>query len=119
MIAAGVHFGHRPNELCPINSPFIIGERGGSHIIDLSLTHYELRRALVFIHALVKKGGSVCFVATNPDVARLLAGILSEYNLHSVGILTRWFPGLLTNWDTVFEFVNRVKQDPTMICSVK
>ena len=29
-----------------------------------------------------------------------------------VGYLTRWFPGTLTNWDSIFDFVCRVKANP-------
>jgi len=34
---------------------------------------------------------------------------------YNVGYLTRWFPGTLTNWDSIFDFVSRVKVNPGLV----
>lgn len=59
-------------------------------------------------------GGSVCFIATDPDVARLLKVCLGN-SPKNVGLVTRWFPGTLTNWSSIFGFVARAKENPELV----
>jgi ribosomal protein S2 len=33
--------------------------------------------------------------------------------------LTRWFPGTLTNWPSIFDFISRVKNNPELISETK
>lgn len=40
---------------------------------------------------------------------------ISNKSINKVGFLTRWFPGTLTNWDSIFDFVSRVKNNPEIV----
>jgi len=53
-------------------------------------------------------------LASDPDVARILKAVLGGSN-SQVGFLTQWFPGTFTNWDSIFDFVNRAKKNPTIV----
>lgn len=78
----------------------------------------QQRLALKFLSGVVANGGSICFVATNPDIARILSVCVgTSYN--NVGFLTRWFPGMLTNWSSVADFIIRAKENPELISLAK
>jgi ribosomal protein S2 len=84
------------------------------HILDLNQTYLQFRLALKFLFFVAKSGGSVCFVATNPDIARILS-VSIGHRFNNVGFLTRWFPGTLTNWSSVFDFISRAKENPELV----
>ena len=113
-LSAGVHLGHSVQEWFPGNAPFIHGERHGMHVLDLNNTYASFQRSLKFLKGVSSAGGSVCFIATDPDIARLLKVCLGEYP-KNVGLVTRWFPGTLTNWSSIFGFVARAKEDPDLV----
>lgn len=113
-LSAGVHLGHPAQEWFPGNSPFIYGERHGLHILDLNNTYTAFQRSLKFLQDVTLAGGSVCFIATDPDVARLLKVCLGD-SPKNVGLVTRWFPGTLTNWSSIFGFIARAKENPEFV----
>ena len=51
---------------------------------------------------------------TNPDIERLLSVCLGPLFKGNIGYLSRWFPGTLTNWGSIFDFVARVKKNPEL-----
>ena len=111
---SGAHLGHSSNEWFPYNAPFIFGERNGGHVIDLNHMYAQYRRSLKFVFDVLRSGGSVCFVATDPDIARILAASLGGLP-GKISFLTRWFPGTLTNWSSIFDFVTRAKNNPELV----
>ena len=64
LLEAGVHFGHQTRRWNPKMKPFIFGERGGIHIIDLDQTVRRLSTSLDFLRETVASGGKVLFVST-------------------------------------------------------
>ncbi len=64
MLEAGVHFGHQTRYWNPKMAPYIFGERGKIHIINLEKTMPLFGDALNYISSLVANGGTLLFVGT-------------------------------------------------------
>lgn len=106
LLEAGVHFGHRTDRWNPKMAPYIYGERGGIHIIDLTQTVPLLHQALVAIHQCVAKGGRLLMVATKPQAREpIRQAAISGQQFY---INNRWLGGTLTNWKTVSASISRL-----------
>lgn len=103
MLKAGMHFGHQSSRWHPKMKPFIYGERGGVHIIDVEKTQAQLEKALTFVTETAARGGSIVFVGTK----RQAQPIVEEY-AKACGmpyITTRWLGGTLTNFAQIQKLV--------------
>ena len=108
LLEAGVHFGHQTRRLNPKMKRFIFGERGGIYIIDLQKTAQSLDEAQSFVRNLAERGGTVLFVGTKKQAQD---GI--EEDAKRVGmpyVNHRWLGGLLTNWRTIAERIERLHE---------
>ena len=108
LIEAGAHFGHQTHRWNPRMKPYIFGARNGIHILDLSQTVPLFARALEFVSATVQAGGKVLFVGTKRQAARQIAESAercAQYYMNH-----RWLGGTLTNWKTVSQSIQRLKQ---------
>jgi small subunit ribosomal protein S2 len=108
LLEAGAHFGHQTRRWNPKMKPFIFGERGGIHIIDLDQTVRRLGGALEFLRETVAAGGKVLFVATKrqaQDIVQREAQRASQYYVNN-----RWLGGMLTNFRTVRKSIERFKE---------
>ena len=102
-----MHFGHRTDRWNPRMAPFLYGQRGGIHVIDLTQTVPLLDRALTAVHRCVAKEGRVLLVATKNqarDVVRETAVGGQQFYVN-----TRWLGGTLTNWNTVSNSIRRLE----------
>ena len=82
---AGLHYGHLIKLLNPHMSPYILGSRGGIHIINLDKTLPMLRQACLALRDLARRGAKVVFVGTKPLAQRLTyecAMACEQYRLH-------------------------------------
>jgi small subunit ribosomal protein S2 len=108
LLEAGVHFGHQTRRWNPKMKRFIFGERGGIYIIDLQKTAQSLDEAQSFVRNLAERGGTVLFVGTKKQAQD---GI--EEDAKRVGmpyVNHRWLGGLLTNWRTIAERIERLHE---------
>ena len=108
LLEAGVHFGHQTHRWNPRMEPFIYGQRNGIHIIDLTQTVPMLDAALQVVHETASKGGRILFVGTKRQAARQIAESAercAQYYMNH-----RWLGGTLTNWKTVSNSINRLKE---------
>ena len=96
MLKAGMHFGHRTSKWHPKMAPFIFGQRGGIHIIDLRKTQELLDEALAFITKMVAENKTVLLVGTKDQVKENLAALAIELDVPYVK--NRWVGGTLTNF---------------------
>lgn len=113
LLEAGVHYGHQTQRWNPRMAEYIYGQRNGIHIIDLTQTVPMLDEALKLVRDTVAKGGRVLFVGTKRQAQRAVAEAAEKsaqfYMNH------RWLGGTLTNWKTVSQSIQRLKQlDETM-----
>jgi small subunit ribosomal protein S2 len=94
LIKAGLHLGHYRSRWKPLNLPYILGERHGLHVIDVTQTLAHLRRAANFVQLTASYGGLILFVASKPE----LHGIIADAATHGHGYyVPKWLPGTLTN----------------------
>lgn len=103
MAEAGVHFGHSKSRRNPRMIPYIHTLRNNVHIIDLTSTVKSLDQALKFIKEIVKKGGLILFVATQPQAKSMIKETAEECDMPYV--TERWLGGTLTNFKTIFKRV--------------
>jgi small subunit ribosomal protein S2 len=108
LLEAGVHYGHQTARWNPKMEEFIYGDRNGIHIIDLTQTVPMLDAALQVVRDTVAKNGRILFVGTKRQAQKPIAEAADKcaqfYMNH------RWLGGTLTNWKTVSQSIQRLKQ---------
>ena len=108
LLEAGVHFGHQTQRWNPRMGDYIYGARNGIHILDLTQTVPMLDQALQVIRETVAKGGRILFVGTKRQAAQPIADAAercAQYYMNH-----RWLGGTLTNWKTVSQSINRLRE---------
>jgi len=108
LLEAGVHFGHQTQRWNPRMGEFIYGDRNGIHIIDLTQTVPMLDAALNVIRETVAKNGRVLFVGTKRQAQKPVADAAEKCAQYYMN--HRWLGGTLTNWKTVSQSINRLKE---------
>jgi small subunit ribosomal protein S2 len=108
LLEAGVHFGHQTRRWNPKMKRFIFTERGGIYIIDLTQTQDLLDEAYSFARAIAERGGSILFVGTKKQAQDAVAGEAQRVNMPYVN--HRWLGGLLTNWRTISDRIQRLHE---------
>lgn len=107
LLDAGVHFGHKTMRWNPRMAPFIYGERGNVHIVDLQKTVPLLHGALKIVHDVAAKNGRILFVSTKRQASNIIAE--AAKNCGQYYINHRWLGGMLTNWSTVSASIKTLK----------
>ncbi|HVW88588.1 MAG TPA: 30S ribosomal protein S2 [Gaiellaceae bacterium] len=108
LLEAGVHFGHQTRRWNPKMKRFIFNERGGIYIIDLQQTQQLLDEAYAFARAIAERGGSILFVGTKKQAQDAVRDQASRVGMPYVN--HRWLGGLLTNWRTISDRVQRLHE---------
>src|SRR5437868_13033484 len=108
LLEAGVHFGHQTRRWNPKMKRFIFTERGGIYIIDLQQTQQLLDDAHGFARAIAERGGSVLFVGTKKQAQDAVANEAKRVGMPYVN--QRWLGGLLTNWRTISDRIQRLHE---------
>ncbi len=108
LLEAGVHFGHHTRRWNPQMRPFIFGVRNGVHILDLQQTVPMLDQALRTLREIVANGGRVLFVGTKRQAQSTVAEAAKRCGQYYVN--HRWLGGMMTNWKTVTNSINRLKE---------
>ena len=108
LLDAGVHFGHQTKRWNPKMRPFIYGARNGIHIIDLDQTARLFARAFNFVTETVARGGNILMVGTK----RQAQEICQEEAVRSGAfyVINRWLGGTLTNFRTIKQGLDRMRQ---------
>ncbi len=107
LLEAGVHFGHLTKKWNPKMKPYIFGEKNGIYIIDLEKTMAHLERACKYVHDVVARGESVLFVGTKPQAQAIIESEAKRCGMYYVS--HRWLGGMLTNYQTIRNSINRYK----------
>ena len=108
LLEAGVHFGHQTRRWNPKMRRYIFAERGGIYIIDLQQTLALLEEAHGFARNIAERGGSVLFVGTKQQAQDGVAEHAKRVGMPYVS--HRWLGGLLTNWRTISERIERLHE---------
>ena len=108
LLESGVHFGHQTRRWNPKMKRFIMTERNGIYIIDLQQSLAYIDRSYAFIKETVAKGGTVMFVGTKKQAQEAIAEQATRVGMPYVN--QRWLGGMLTNFSTVNQRINRLKE---------
>ena len=108
LLEAGVHFGHQTRRWNPKMKRYIFGERGGIYIIDLQQTQQALEESSDFARNLGERNGTVLFVGTKKQAQDAVEEQAKRVGMPYVN--HRWLGGLLTNWRTISDRIERLHE---------
>jgi small subunit ribosomal protein S2 len=108
LLEAGVHFGHQTKRWNPKMKPYIFGARNGIYIIDLQKTVRLFKNAYNFVVDAAKDGETFLFVGTKKQAQDSVAEEAQRCGMHYVN--QRWLGGMLTNFATVKQSIDRLKR---------
>jgi small subunit ribosomal protein S2 len=108
LLESGVHFGHQTRRWNPKMKRFIMTERNGIYIIDLQQSLAYIDRSYAFIKDTISRGGTVMFVGTKKQAQEAIAEQATRVGMPYVN--QRWLGGMLTNFQTVHQRINRLKE---------
>ena len=108
LLESGVHFGHQTRRWNPKMKRFIMTERNGIYIIDLQQSLSYIDTSYAFIKDTVAKGGTIMFVGTKKQAQQAIAEQATRVGMPFVN--QRWLGGMLTNFQTVHQRINRLKE---------
>jgi small subunit ribosomal protein S2 len=106
-VKASVHYGHSPKEWNPKMAPYILCAKYGYHIFDLVKTSKLLRLAGNVLEKKAETGASFLFVGTNKLSSSIIAKQAKRCNSYYINY--RWLGGMLTNWTTVQNQIQLLK----------
>lgn len=107
MLKAGVHFGHQTRFWNPKMKPYIFGASNRVHIINLEKTVPLFNDALNYLGNVASKKGKILFVGTKRAASEAVKDAATKCDQYYVN--HRWLGGMLTNWKTVRQSINRLK----------
>jgi small subunit ribosomal protein S2 len=107
MLEAGVHFGHQTQRWNPKMKPYIFGARNGIYIIDLQKTHELYQRAYQFLAQTVGNGDKVLFVGTKKQAQEVVEE--QAKRSQQFFVTQRWLGGMLTNFKTLKQSLDRFR----------
>ncbi len=113
LLEAGVHFGHQTKRWNPKMKPYIFGARNGIYIIDLQKTVRLFKNAYSFVRDTAQAGESILFVGTKKQAQDSIAEEAQRCNMFYVN--QRWLGGMLTNFATVRQSIDRLKRLDAMV----
>ena len=108
LLEAGVHFGHQTRRWNPKMARYIFTERNGIYIIDLQKTVKKLDEAYMFVRDVAANGDSVLFVGTKKQAGESIKEEAERAGAHYVN--ARWLGGMLTNFKTIRQRIQRLEQ---------
>ncbi len=106
LLEVGVHFGHQTRFWCPKMAPYIYGHRNKIHIINLELTLSMFNEAMNYLSAVAASRGTVMFVGTKSQAGAIIQEQAQRAN--SPYVYHRWLGGMLTNYKTVRQSIERL-----------
>jgi small subunit ribosomal protein S2 len=108
LLEAGVHFGHQTRRWNPKMAEYIFTERNGIYIIDLQKTVKKVEEAYQFIKDVAAQGESVLFVGTKKQAQESIKEEAERCGMFYVN--QRWLGGMLTNFKTIRERIERLHE---------
>lgn len=106
LLEAGVHFGHQTRRWNPKMAPYIFTERNGIYIVDLQKTVKMVEVAFNFVRDIVSEGKSILFVGTKKQAQESVREEAERCGMFFVN--ERWLGGMLTNFRTIRQRVDRL-----------
>jgi small subunit ribosomal protein S2 len=108
MLEAGIHFGHLTKRWNPKMKKFILTEKNGIYVIDLSKTQECLQKATDAVKKIRHSGKSILFVGTKKTIKECLKE--EAVRCGQFYVTERWLGGMLTNFSTVKKSIKRLEE---------
>ncbi len=108
LLESGIQYGHQTKSWNPAMKPFIAMSRKNIHIIDLEKSTKSLENAYNVVKRISERRGTFLFVGTQRQSSKTV-----RMNAERVGafyIDHRWLGGLLTNFRTIQNSVNKLRR---------
>lgn len=125
LLNMGLHLGHPSKQMNPKMRPYICGKKNELQLLDLIQSYWFLKRACHFLMLAASQNKTFLFVSKKKFLAKKMAEeTKNQESLNSAfaektlsGSQTknvfyvnqRWLGGLLTNWQTVRECLNKLE----------
>ena len=107
LLEAGVHFGHKAYRWNPKMFPYIYSEVNNIHILDLVQSASLLQEANGYLESSASQGKKFLFIGTKRQASTLIAQEAKRCD--SFYVNHRWLGGMLTNWTTLKDRIERLK----------
>ena len=107
LLEAGVHFGHKAYRWNPKMFPYIYSEVNNIHILDLVQSATLLKEASSYLEKAARDGKTFLFIGTKRQASTLIAQEAKRCD--SFYVNHRWLGGMLTNWSTLKERIEYLK----------
>jgi small subunit ribosomal protein S2 len=107
LLEAGVHFGHKAYRWNPKMFPYIYSEVNNIHILDLVQSATLLKEATRYLQSSASEGKIFLFIGTKRQASTLISQEAKRCESYYVN--HRWLGGMLTNWKTMKERIQRLK----------
>ena len=107
LLEAGVHFGHKAYRWNPKMFPYIYSEVNNIHILDLVQSATLLKEANNSVEKAARDGKTFLFIGTKRQASTLIAQEAKRCD--SFYVNHRWLGGMLTNWSTLKERIEYLK----------
>ncbi len=104
----GAHFGHQKRFWNPKMHEYVYGVRNNIHILNLEKTVPLIEDALNFISSIAANNGTVLFVGTKRSAGKIIEQYAERCGMPYVS--HRWLGGMLTNFKTIKQSINRLKE---------
>ena len=108
LLEAGVHFGHQVRRWNPKMKKYIYTKRNGIHIIDLQKTVDLANQAYNTVKEFAKQNKKILFVCTKKQGSQSIRDAAEKCGMPFLN--KRWPGGLLTNFQTIKESLNRMRR---------
>ena len=112
MLEAGVHFGHQTRFWNPKMAPYIFGHRNKIHIVNLEKTLPMFEDACKYARQMAARRGTILFVGTKRQAGEIVQAEAQRCGMPFVN--ARWLGGMLTNFATVKQSIDRLKKIDAM-----
>lgn len=106
MLEAGVHFGHQTRFWNPKMADYIFGARNKIHIVNLEKTLPLFNDAINAIGKIAANRGTVLFVGTKRAARNTIQEEATRCGMPFVN--HRWLGGMLTNYKTIRQSIQRL-----------
>ena len=113
MLEAGVHFGHQTKRWNPKMKPYIYTARNGVYIINLQKTLRLFNDAVRFVQSLTTRGDLILFVGTKRQAQDVIEEEAARAKMPYV--TNRWLGGMLTNFRTIRQSIERIDTIDTLL----
>ena len=107
LLDAGVHFGHKAYRWNPKMFPYIYSEVNNIHILDLVQSASLLKEAQSYLKLASSQGKKFLFIGTKSQARNSIE--IEAKRCDSFYVNHRWLGGMLTNWATMKERIEKLK----------